>query len=85
MDETIRRDARRYRRLQILGVATGAEFDTHLRTGTVMRFSNLDEFVDEDLKWHPSRGEAYPVCRHLRTHTEGSLSEFCSDCLAPIN
>ena len=85
MDEAIRTDARRYRRLQILGVATGAEWDRHLQNGTVMRFSNLDEFVDADIRRMPSRGEALPVCRHLCTYTQGSLGEFCSDCNAPIN
>jgi len=42
------RDAERYRHLQIIGCAP---FDTpSLANGTVMRFSNLDAFVDEQLR-----------------------------------
>jgi hypothetical protein len=52
-------DARRYRRLQILGCAPA--YTEHLEKGNVMRFSNLDAFVDADLKTVPSRGEAKPV------------------------
>lgn len=52
----LERDAVRYRRLQIFG---GAPFGSaHLDNGTVLRFTNLDEFVDSDLRLHPSRGEA---------------------------
>jgi hypothetical protein len=29
-----------------------------LHTATVLRFTNLDEFVDEDIRHNPSRGEA---------------------------
>jgi hypothetical protein len=49
------RDALRYRRLQILGVAPYGS--TELKLGLVMRFTNLDNFVDADIKAHPSRGE----------------------------
>jgi hypothetical protein len=49
-------DARRYRRLQVLGCAPYGS--TNLESGTVQRFSNLDAFVDADIKGHPSRGEA---------------------------
>ena len=49
-------DARRYRRLQILGVAVCGS--KNLDQGTVSRFSNLDAVVDEDLAAYPSRGEA---------------------------
>lgn len=52
----LRRDARRYRRLRVLGCAPYGT--THLGTSTVMRFSNLDEHVDADIDVHPSRGEA---------------------------
>jgi hypothetical protein len=50
------RDARRYRRLQVLGCAP----DTWpgLEEGLVLRFTNLDHFVDADLAATPSRGEA---------------------------
>lgn len=49
-------DAKRYRRLQILGCAPyGHET---LEKGLVLRFTNLDKFIDEDIKHHPSRGEA---------------------------
>ncbi len=49
-------DAARYRRLRVLGVAPA--YTDHLKNGNVMRFTNLDEFVDKDLAWTPSRGEA---------------------------
>lgn len=49
-------DARRYRRLRVLGAAP---CDTkQLDQGTVLRFTNLDDFVDADIRLHPSRGEA---------------------------
>lgn len=57
--EDVARDARRYRRLQILGCAPGTS--KNLENGTVLCFTNLDSFVDDDLKWHPSRGEAHPL------------------------
>jgi hypothetical protein len=48
-------DAARYQRLRVLGCAP---MDTkQLASGTVMRFTNLDEFVDSDLRVVPSRGE----------------------------
>ncbi len=56
---TLALDARRYRRLQILGCAPG--LSENLAKGTVLCFTNLDEFVDTDLKHYPSRGEANPV------------------------
>jgi hypothetical protein len=49
------RDAARYRRLQILGCAPSGS--TELKLGLLMRFTNLDAFVDADIKAHPSRGE----------------------------
>ena len=49
-------DARRYRRLQILGAAPGESAD--LKNGTVMRFSTLDDYLDADIARMPSRGEA---------------------------
>ena len=49
-------DARRYRRLQVLGCAPSTS--KQLGNGTVLCFTNLDEFVDADLKAVPSRGEA---------------------------
>lgn len=52
----IERDARRYRRLRILGVAPDGS--QHLLQGTVLRVTNLDAFVDHDLSVHRSRGEA---------------------------
>lgn len=52
----VERDARRYRRLQVLGCAV---MDTkQLQTGTVVRFTGLDAIVDRDLAIYPSRGEA---------------------------
>jgi len=56
MDQDIIRDARRYRRLQILGCAVMGT--PQLTNGTVVRFTGLDEIVDRDLQWMPSRGEA---------------------------
>lgn len=48
-------DARRYRRLRVLGCAV---MDTpQLTQGTVSRFTNLDEIVDADMQAHPERGE----------------------------
>lgn len=48
-------DARRYKRLQVLGCAPSTSL--LLDKGLVLRFSNLDKFIDEDIKVHPSRGE----------------------------
>jgi hypothetical protein len=57
-DEQLRellRDAARYERLRILGCAP---FDTdHLHQSVVMRFSNLDAYVDADLQRHQWRGD----------------------------
>jgi hypothetical protein len=51
-------DARRYRRLRVLGCAV---MDTpQLDAGTVVRFTGLDEIMDQDLERYPSRGEANP-------------------------
>lgn len=50
------RDARRYRRLRVLGAAPCGTRD--LNNGTVMCFTTLDAFVDADIAAHPSRGEA---------------------------
>jgi len=55
----IARDAKRYRRLQILGAAPGGS--KQLDQGTVLCFTNLDAFIDHDLELHPSRGEAHPI------------------------
>lgn len=49
-------DARRYDRLRILGCAPGTS--PTLKEGTVLRFQNLDGFIDSDIKLNPSRGEA---------------------------
>lgn len=49
-------DAKRYRRLQVLGCAPSTS--KQLENGTVLCFTNLDEFVDADIKAVPSRGEA---------------------------
>lgn len=56
MDQDIIRDARRYRRLRILGCAVHGT--PVLDNGTVVRFTGLDEAVDRDLEWMKSRGEA---------------------------
>jgi len=57
--ETAGVDARRYQRLRVLGCAPA--YTDHLKRGDVMRFTNLDEFVDKDADWTPSRGEATPA------------------------
>lgn len=49
------RDGSRYRRLRILGCAPAET--SHLEQGLVLRFTNLDEFVDADFVAHPSRGD----------------------------
>lgn len=49
-------DARRYRRLRILGCAPA--YTGHLDRNEVMRFTNLDEFVDADMKNVHERGDA---------------------------
>lgn len=49
-------DARRYRRLQILGAAPYGS--KNLDHGTVLRFQSLDAFVDADIDAYPSRGES---------------------------
>lgn len=48
-------DGVRYRRLRLLGCApTESE---NLKNGTVLRFTNLDRFVDADLVNYPNRGD----------------------------
>lgn len=49
-------DAKRYQRLRILGCAPMESKE--LKKGLVLRFTNLDDFLDNDLKNYPSRGEA---------------------------
>jgi hypothetical protein len=51
-----RLDAQRYRRLRVLGVAPSGS--KHLEEGNVLRFTNLDEYTDRDIRVMPSRGEA---------------------------
>lgn len=74
----VREDAARYHRLRILGCAPGQT--EHLRTGSVMRFTNLDAYVDADRAAHPSRGEAAaslssppPVSASVREALENCL------------
>lgn len=49
-------DACRYSRLRVLGCAPSTS--PQLANGTVLTFTNLDKFVDEDIKNQPSRGES---------------------------
>lgn len=49
------RDVRRYQRLRIIGVAPSST--KQLENRTVLCFQNLDDYVDADLRAHPSRGE----------------------------
>jgi len=53
--ENLQRDAARYWRLRVLGCAPCGS--TELATQCVMRFTNLDAFVDADIRINPSRGE----------------------------
>ena len=57
--EKLRADARRYQRLRILGCAVDGT--RHLEAGLVIRFQCLDDLLDEDIRRHPSRGEAHEV------------------------
>lgn len=80
------RDARRYRRLQILGAAV---HDTsQLANGTVVRFSGLDKIIDKDLAMHPSRGEAEPLpdaplSTDLSVAEKSALSTSCLNQITP--
>lgn len=52
-------DALRYRRLRLLGCSAALPGATeHLARGLVLRFTNLDEFIDADLRAHPERGDS---------------------------
>lgn len=53
--DALRLSHRRYERLSILGCAPG--YSEHLDKGLVLRFSNLDKFIDDDIAAHPSRGD----------------------------
>lgn len=48
-------DAKRYRRLRVLGCAP--DTSRYLHEGSVITFTTLDAFVDYDIETHPSRGE----------------------------
>ncbi|MFA5899410.1 MAG: hypothetical protein WC829_09900 [Hyphomicrobium sp.] len=48
-------DGVRYRRLRVLGCAP--MLSENLEQGTVLRFTNLDSFVDADLTNYPERGD----------------------------
>lgn len=80
-------DAKRYRRLQILGCSPYAA----AMPGTVLRFSNLDRFLDDDIRAHASRGEAAPVsgnCSLFPGETISRCSDYpacrCGQALAPV-
>jgi hypothetical protein len=49
-------DARRYWRLRVIGCAPSTA--PQLKNGTVLTFTSLDKFVDEDIENQPSRGES---------------------------
>lgn len=49
-------DAARYRRLRILGATPSTS-----QPLTVLRFPNLDDFIDADIKRQVSRGEYVPI------------------------
>lgn len=72
--EAVERDARRYRRLRVLGAAPfGSDL---LETGGVMCFTSLDAFIDEDLRAHPSRGETDPVAPAAHAPVPGEDPEL---------
>ena len=54
--ESVKRDAKRYRRLRVIGVAPYGTRE--LEHGLVGRFTNVDEFVDKDIADYPTRGES---------------------------
>ena len=56
MQEGLKQDVVRYHRLRIIGAAPGGT--ANLASGTVVRFTNLDAWLDEEIRRHPSRGEA---------------------------
>lgn len=66
IEKDILQDAKRYRRLQVLGCAPGTS--KQLKNGTVLCFTNLDDFIDDDISAHPSRGEAKNI--HLDGNTQ---------------
>lgn len=71
-------DVRRYQRLRIIGCAP---MNTpELDSGLVMRFTTLDEFLDNDLCAHPSRGEAKPPAT---TPEQASRQEGREPCPEP--
>lgn len=79
------RDARRYRRLQILGCAPSTS--SQLDQGTVLAFTNLDAFVDEDLRVHPSRGEAMSLSSPTANpeRVRALARNFAADWLRPLD
>jgi len=53
--ESAQTDVRRYRRLQVLGAAPYGSIE--LNNATVLRFTNLDAYIDADLATIPNRGD----------------------------
>jgi hypothetical protein len=74
------KDAARYRRLQILGCAPC--YTEHLKKGEVMRFSNLDKYVDDDIAAHPSRGEAHARSPAANAFEEMPWPNGCNETIA---
>lgn len=72
-------DARRYRRLQVLGCAV---MNTpQLEKGLVSRWTNLDAIIDADLKAHPSRGEDSPLePAPVKAIADQDPNERCGNC-----
>lgn len=69
------KDAMRYRRLRVLGCAPAET--KQLEQGSILRFQNLDEFIDKDLEHVPSRGEAVEI--PSRTAKEWLLQNYNMD------
>jgi hypothetical protein len=77
----LKRDANRYRRARLLGVAPYGSMV--LYNGTVLRFQALDDFIDADIKSRGSRGENPPLMSGMVQQPDGSVTMDWSDAGAP--
>lgn len=64
-DTATERDARRYRRMRVLGAEVCLD-DGRGPLTPLQRFQNLDDTIDADIKSNPSRGEAHAEAEHRR-------------------
>lgn len=78
--DAVERDAARYRRLCVLGVPKATD------ESEMLRFTNLDAFVDNDIAAHPSRGEANAApaliaeVRRLRAQVDADRRAYLDVC-----